>query len=105
MDSILNLMANGENMRLLVTLAFISCGYVFMRSQMKDMGYSLNKQIYDLRVDMNNDLATIHRRIDDLKNNDFAHLSSAFEALTYVLEKNSSLSKEDKEFVDSRLAH
>jgi len=113
MDSILNLISNGENVRMLVTLAFVSCAYVLMRSQMKEMGYSLNGRIDELK---HNDLAAINRRIDgvesslskridDLKYNDFAHLNSTIEALTYALEKNGALQKEDKEYVDSRLAH
>ena len=102
MDSILNLISNGENVRMLVTLAFVSCAYVLMRSQMKEMGYSLNGRIDELK---HNDLAVITRRIDDLKYNDFAHLNSTIEALTYALEKNGALQKEDKEYVDSRLAH
>jgi len=31
-------------------------------------------------------------------------MDGSFKALTYVLEKNDTLSKEDKEYVDSRLA-
>jgi len=87
MESILNLIFNAENVRMLVILAFVYCGYMLMRSQMKEMGHSLNK------------------RIDELKYNDFAHLNNTIEALTYALEKNGSLKKEDKEYVDSRLAH
>jgi len=94
MDSILNLIANEANVRLLVTLAFVSCAYMFIRGQMKDMGHSIKS-----------DLAAIHSRIDDLKNNDFAHLNGTIEALTYALEKNGSLKHEDKEYVDSRLTH
>jgi len=83
MDSILNILTNGENWRLLATLVAIYCFYVSMKSQMKDLRHSIN----------------------ELKYNDFAHLNGAFEALTYVLEKNGSISKEDKEYVDKRLAH
>ncbi|MDR2554588.1 MAG: hypothetical protein LBC64_04090 [Fibromonadaceae bacterium] len=105
MESILNLIANAENVRMLVILAFVSCGYVLLNSRMSRLEYSLNKQIYDLRGDMNSRINELRGEMKELKYNDFAHLSSAFEALTYVLEKNSLLSKEDKEFVDSRLAH
>jgi len=87
-----------------------------MKSQMKDMGYSLSKridgvesslskQIDELRGQMTELRVELKGEIKELKYNDFAHLSSAFEALTYVLEKTSLLSKEDKEFVDKRLAH
>ena len=87
MESVLNLIVNAENVRMLVSLVFGFSGYVLMRSQMKEMGHSIN------------------RRMDELKHNDIAHLNSAIEALTYALEKNGSLKHEDKEYVDSRLAH
>jgi len=93
MDSILNLIANGENVRLLVTLAFICCGYVLLNSRMSRMEYSIKGE-----------LVAIHTRIDELKHNDIAHLNSTIEALTYALEKNGALKPEDKAYVDSRLA-
>ena len=123
MDSILNLIANEANVRLLVTLAFVSCAYMFIRSQMKDMGHSIksdlaamSKRIDGVEASIKSELVAIHgridevefslnKRIDDLKNNDFAHLNGTIEALTYALEKNGSLKHEDKEYVDSRLAH
>ncbi|MDR2554991.1 MAG: hypothetical protein LBC64_06135 [Fibromonadaceae bacterium] len=120
MEKILNLIFNAENVRMLVILAFVCSGYVLINSK-------IDSKIDDLRY---NDLATINKRIDgveasikelraelkgeinelrgdmkELKYNDFAHLSGAFEALTYVLEKNGSLKRGDKAYVDSRLAH
>jgi len=123
MESILNLIFNAENVRTLATLAFVSCAYVLIRSQMKEMGYSLNSRIDGVESSIKGELVTIHRRIDgveaslnrridgvevsikELKHNDFAHLNSTIEALTYALEKNGSLKQEDKAYVDSRLAH
>jgi hypothetical protein len=104
MEPILNLIINRENVRMLVIIAFVCCGYVLINSKIDDLRHT--------------DLAAIHKRIDavdkridgveasikELKYNDFAHLSSALEALTYALEKNGSLKPEDKAFVDSRLA-
>jgi len=105
MESVLNLIVNAENVRMLVILAFCFSGFVLIKSQMKEMGHSikelnvtLNGRIDELRGDMNG-------RIDELKHNDIAHLNSAIEALTYALEKNGSFKHEDKEYVDSRLAH
>jgi len=149
MESVLNLIVNAENVRMLVTLAFVCCAYVLMKSQMKDMVHSINKRIDgvevsikelsiavngridelsvavngridelsvamngridELSVAMNgriNELSiAVNGRIDELKYNDFAHLNSTIEALTYALEKNGALQKEDKDYVDSRLAH
>jgi len=127
MDSILNILANGENWRLLATLVAIYCFYVSMKSQMKDIRHSINDlrgelkgEINELRGDMNgridelrgelkgeiNELrGDMNGRIDELKHNDIAHLNGAIEALTYALEKNGSLKHEDKEYVDKRLTH
>jgi len=124
MESILNLIFNAENGRMLVELAFIICFSVWLKTSFdKKIGNveaSLNKRIDGVEGSIKelkyNDLAAIHRRIDDvesslsrriddLKHNDFAHLNNTIEALTYALEKNGSLKKEDKEYVDSRLAH
>jgi len=74
-------------MRMLVILAFVCSGYVRINSKM------------DRKIDR------LEASIKELKYNDFAHLNSTIEALTYALEKNGSLKKEDKDYVDSRLAH
>ena len=92
MDSVLNLIFNAENVRMLVILAFVCCAYMLNIRRMDRMEAALNKRIDG-----------VEKRIDELKFNDFAHLCSAFKALTYVLEKNGSLSKEDKEYIDSQL--
>ncbi len=98
MERILNLVFNSDNIRMLVMLAFVCCGYVL-----------LSRQIDDLR---HNDLAAINKRIDnveasikELKSNDLAHLNNTIEALTFTLEKNGFLNREDKEYINSRLAH
>jgi len=112
MESVLNLVVNAENVRILLLIVFGFSGFVWLKTSMTtihrridQVEVSLGKRIDNLEVSLN-------KRIDELKYNDFAHLSSAVEALnvrlnalTYVLEKNGSLSKEDKEFVDTRLAH
>jgi len=87
MESILNLIVNAENVRMLVILAFVCSGYVLLNSK-------INSKIGDVETS-----------IKELKYNDLAHLNNTIEALTYALEKNGSLKKEDKEYVDSRLAH
>ncbi|MDR2582587.1 MAG: hypothetical protein LBC75_03810 [Fibromonadaceae bacterium] len=98
MERILNLVFTADNVRMLVMLAFVCCGYVL-----------ISKQIDDLR---HNDLAAINKRIDnvessikELKYNDLAHLNNTIEALTFTLEKNGFLKHEDKEYINSRLAH
>jgi hypothetical protein len=69
-----------------------------IESSIKESEYKTESSIKDLKLD---DFAFINKRIDELKYNDFAHLKGTLEALTFVLEKNGSMSKEDKGFVDS----
>jgi len=102
MERILNLVFTADNVRMLVMLAFVCCGYVLLSKQIDDLRHNdlaaINKRIDNVEVSLN-------KRIDELKYNDLAHLNNTIEALTYALEKNGSLKKEDKEYVDSRLAH
>jgi len=66
MEGILNLIFTAENERMLVELAFGTCFFVWLKT-------------------------SFDKKIDDLRHNDFAHLNSTIEALTYALEKNGSL--------------
>ena len=134
MESVLNLVVNAENVRVLLILVFGFSGFIWLKTSLEKKIVGVDKRIDELKY---NDLAAIHKRIDvlevtlnkridvlevtlnkridevetslngridDLKHNDFAHLNSTIEALTYALEKNGSLKLEDKEYVDSRLA-
>jgi len=87
MESVLNLIINAENVRMLVLLVFGFSCFVWLKT-------SIEKKIGDVKAS-----------VKELKYNDFAHLKSTIEALTYALEKNGSLKREDKEYVDSRLTH
>jgi len=119
MERILSLIFSSDNVRMLVILAVVSSGYVLINSKMDRMESSLNKRIDGVEFSLNkridgvetslnkqiNELkGDMNSRIDELKYNDIAHLNSAIEALTYALEKNGSLKREDKKYVDSRLA-
>jgi hypothetical protein len=108
MENIVELVLNGENVRMLVLLVFGYCGYVMLKSQMKGLEHSLNTRIDGVEASL---LKTIDEKIDlklatfytQLKTNDFAHLNNTIEALTFMLEKNKFLEKEDKEYIDRRL--
>jgi len=89
---------------------------VAIHKRIDNVDVSLNKRIDGVELSIKdlkyNDLTAIHKRIDgveasikELKYNDFAHLNNTIEALTYALEKNGSLERGDKEYVDKRLAH
>ena len=81
---------------------------VTLNKRIDEVETSLNGRIDVLEVTLNKRIdeveTSLNGRIDDLKHNDFAHLNSTIEALTYALEKNGSLKLEDKEYVDARLA-
>jgi len=109
MENVLSIMSNADNVRLLVFMASVFCSYLLLNNKMGRLEYSLNKRIDELDFRLNKRIdevsLNLNKRIDDLKFNDFAHLNSTIEALTYALEKNGSLKKEDKDYIDSRLAH
>jgi len=94
MERILNLVFNSDNIRMLVMLAFVCCGYVLLSKQISNVEVSLNKRIDN-----------VESSIKELKSNDLAHLNNTIEALTFTLEKNGFLNREDKEYINSRLAH
>ncbi|GBU24506.1 hypothetical protein R83H12_01137 [Fibrobacteria bacterium R8-3-H12] len=108
MESILEMVFNADNVRMLVVLAFAYCGYIFLKGQIKDMNNALEKRLTEkidgvecsLEKNMDEKLLAFHAM---LKSNDFAHLHHAIEALTFTLEKNGFLQNEDKKYIDSRL--
>ena len=133
MESIVGLVFSGENLRLLVLVALAYAGYVRLMGQIKDLDARLTGQIKDLDRSVEKKIdaldhkidgveISLNKRIDEvesslskqidekllafhtqLKANDFAHLNSTIEALTFTLEKNGFLKREDKEYIDSRL--
>ena len=80
---------------------------------------SLNKKIDDLESSLNKKIdgveSSLLKAMDEkiafanqnlyaqLKANDFKHLNDTIEALTFTLEKNGYLKREDKEYIDGRL--
>ena len=104
MESIVDIVFNAENIRMLVLLVFGFCGYVLIKSQMKDLEHSLNKRMDGLESSllkaMDEKIANFHIQ---LKANDFKHLNDTIQALTFILEKNKFLAIEDKEYIDGRL--
>jgi hypothetical protein len=107
MESVLKLIFSAENIRMLVLLAFGFSGYVLINSKMVHLESSFEKRIDGVELSLSKRIDdveySLNRRIDDLKYNDFAHLCSTIEALTFTLEKNGYLRREDKEYIDGRL--
>jgi len=133
MEKMMELLANSENVRMLVILAVGFCGYLKLNMSFERKFYALDKRL-DNKIDaLNSRIDALDSRIDaldkkidgvessllraidekidtklsafyaQLKANDFAHLNNTIEALTFTLEKNNFLKREDKEYIDSRL--
>jgi len=101
MEKIVELLFNAENMRMLVVLVSGFCGYVLLKTSFeKKLDDKINGLEVSLLSAMDEKISAFHSH---LKANDFAHLNNTIEALTFTLEKNKFLEKEDKEYIDRRL--
>jgi len=103
MEKIVDLLLNGDNVRMMLMVMIGYCWYVRLNS-------SFDKKIHEVEHSLNKRIDGVEKRIDgveaavhQLKTNDFAHLNNTIRALTFTLEKNKYLEKEDKEYVDSML--
>jgi hypothetical protein len=119
MESVAGLVFSAENVRMLVLLVFGFCGYVLMKTSLEKkidgVETSLNKRIDGVETSLNKRMdgleSSLLKAIDEkisnfhaqLKANDFKHLNDTIEALTFTLEKNGYLKREDKEYIDGRL--
>jgi len=112
METVLNMVIDPDNVRMLLMVVLGWSGFVLIKSQMKEMGHSLNKRIDGVEASLSKQIGELDHKINmvelslskqiyDLRHN----LSDTIKALTYALEKNDALDKSDKEYVDSRLAH
>jgi len=94
MESVASLVFNAENMRMLVLLVFGFCGYVLLKTslekKMDGLESSLLKAMDEKITAANQNLYA------QLKANDFKHLNDTIEALTFMLEKNKFLTREDR---------
>jgi hypothetical protein len=88
---------NAENMRTLLLLIAMFSGFIWLK-------YSFHIEMEQKFKEQDN---SMDKKIDKfyqmLKSNDFAHLSKTIVALTYTLQKNGFLKKEDKEYIDGML--
>jgi hypothetical protein len=120
MENVLSILFSTENIRMLVMLAFGFSGFVWFKAsfdkkiddlkhnefasinrRIDSVEFSLNKRIDGVEISIRNELVAINKRIDGVE----ASIGGAIEALTYALEKNGSLAREDKEYVDRRLTN
>jgi hypothetical protein len=115
MESVANLVFSAENVRMLVLLVFGFCGYVLLKTSFEKKIDGFEKKIdgFEKKIDgvESSLLKAIDEKFDEkiakfyaqLKANDFKHLNDTIEALTFTLEKNGYLKREDKEYIDGRL--
>jgi hypothetical protein len=80
MESVLSILFNAENVRMLVVLVFGYSGYVLINSKMGRLESSLNKKIDDLK---HNELAAISKRIDGVETS----LSKRIDEVEFSLNK------------------
>jgi len=108
MESIVEQVLNAENVRMLMLMVFGFACYVQLKTSLEKKLGGVEKRLDD-KIDglevsllkaMDEKIAAFHSH---LKANDFAHLNNTIEALTFTLEKNKFLEKEDKEYIDRRL--
>jgi len=97
MEGIWGMILNMENGRMLALAVLGYLGYMKLNDRIKDGNTDLEKKISEK---MDEKLMAFHAM---LKANDFAHLNQTIEALTFTLEKNGFLNKEDKKYIDTRL--
>ena len=97
MEGIWGMILNMENGRMLALAVLGYFAYMKLTERIKDGNAILEKRLSEK---MDEKLVAFHAM---LKANDFAHLNNTIEALTFTLEKNGFLNKEDKKYIDTRL--
>jgi len=97
MEGIWGMILNMENGRMLALAVLVYFVYMKLTERIKDGNAFLEKRLSEK---MDEKLVAFHAM---LKANDFAHLNQTIEALTFTLEKNGFLNKEDKKYIDTRL--
>ncbi|MDR2732028.1 MAG: hypothetical protein LBB36_02300 [Fibromonadaceae bacterium] len=116
---LVGLIFSAENIRMLVLLAFGFTAYILLKTSLEKKIDGLDHKIDGVESSLNNKIdrveSSLLKAMDEkiafaiqslhmqLKTNDFKHLNDTIEALTFMLEKNKFLTREDKEYIDGRL--
>jgi len=96
MESLVDMVLTGENLRTIILLVVIIGGFLLQNAK-------IDKRFVEMRTEMDRRFAEIQAAFDHLKINDFGHLGNAFKNLTYVLVKKQLIDEEDKVFIDKAL--
>jgi hypothetical protein len=99
---------NAENMRTLLLLIAMFSGFIWVKYSLHtemEQKFSERDKLIDKKFKENDE--SMERKLDKfyqmIKANDFAHLNKTIVALTYTLQKNGFLKREDKEYIDGTL--
>jgi hypothetical protein len=103
MESLVDIVLTGDNLRTIILLVVIIGGFLLQNARMDKRFTEVDKGFVEVRAEMAAVEARLNSRIDTLKSNDFAHLENAFKNLTFVLEKKHLIDAEDKAFIDKAL--
>jgi hypothetical protein len=123
MESVLGILFSEENVRMLVLLASGIAGYVLLKTGLERKIDGLDHKIDRVETSLNSKIDHVEnsllkamdekiaaanenlytRLYTQLRTNDFRHVNETIGALTFVLEKNGFLKREDKEYIDGRM--
>jgi Skp family chaperone for outer membrane proteins len=107
MKEMIELIFSAENIRMLVILAAGFAGFVWQNTKTEkklsamDAKFEAKFAAMDAKIDRK--FAEIDAKFYELRYNDFAHLTTAFKSLTFVLKENQVITEEQQSFIDSAL--
>jgi hypothetical protein len=99
---------NEENLRTLVIVVAIAGAFIWQNTKLEKRFIDQDRKSDERFSDFEKNLSkSLDQRFDwfyqQLKLNDFAHLNNAISKLTFILEKNGFLKREDREHINSKL--
>jgi len=106
---------NADNMRTLLLLIAMFSGFIWLKYSFHidmEQKFKERDKLIDKRFEaIDKRFEAMDRKMDEkfdrfyqmIKANDFAHLNKTISALTYTLQKNGFLKREDKEYIDGML--
>jgi hypothetical protein len=100
MVEVFKMLFNARNIRMLVIMAVIISGFIWMNGQMDAKFAAMDAKFEAKFAAMD---AKFEAKFNELKYNDFAHLTNAFKALTFVLRENNTITAEQQAYIDSTL--
>jgi hypothetical protein len=121
MESLVDVVLTGENLRTIILLVVIIGGFLLQNAKMDkrfgEVEAKMDTRFVEVRaeiaaveakmdrrfVEVDKHFAEVQAAFDHLKINDFGHLGNAFKNLTYVLMEKNLIDERDKTFIDQAL--